>query len=66
MSGQIGSYTMGGNGGSNGGSNGSGPTPLQREFEANLKIQLDSIKKIQDRQTELYSDLEFLGASKNI
>jgi hypothetical protein len=62
MSGQLGSYTMGGNGGSNG----SDPTPLQREFEANLKIQLDSIKKIQDRQTELYSDLEVLGANKNI
>ena len=61
MSGQLGSYTMSGNGGTNG----SDPTPIQAEFEENLKIQFDSIKKIQDRQTELYSELEVLGA-KNI
>ena len=62
MSGQFGSYTMGGNGDSNG----SDPTPIQEEFEENLKIQFDSIKKIQERQTELYSNLEVLGASKDI
>ena len=62
MSGQLGSYTMSGNGGSSG----SDPTPIQAEFEENLKIQFDSIKKIQDRQTELYSELEVLGASKDI
>ena len=62
MSGQFGSYTMGGNGGSNR----SDRTPIQEEFEENLKIQFDSIKKIQERQTELYSNLEVLGASKNI
>jgi hypothetical protein len=62
MSGQLGSYTMGGNGGSNG----SDRTPIQEEFEENLKIQFESIKKIQDRQTELYSELEVLGASKKI
>ena len=62
MSGQFSSYTMGGNGGTNG----SDRTPIQEEFEENLKIQFESIKKIQERQTELYSELEVLGASKNI
>ena len=42
------------------------PTPIQEEFEENLKLQLDSIKQIQQQQTELYSKLEVLGASKNI
>jgi hypothetical protein len=39
---------------------------IQKDFESNLQTQLDSIKKIQDQQTELYSKLEVLGASKNI
>ena len=39
---------------------------IQKDFEKNLQTQLDSIKKIQDQQTELYSKLEVLGASKNI
>ena len=36
---------------------------IQEDFEENLKIQLESISKIQDQQTELYSNLEVLGAS---
>ena len=36
---------------------------IQQDFEENLKIQLESISKIQDQQTELYSNLEVLGAS---
>jgi hypothetical protein len=39
---------------------------IQQDFEENLKIQLESISKIQDHQTELYSNLEGLGASKDI
>jgi hypothetical protein len=39
---------------------------IQKDFEKNLQTQLDSIKKIQDQQTELYSKLEVLGASKDI
>jgi len=39
---------------------------IQKDFEENLQIQLDSIKKIQDQQTDLYSKLEVLGASKDI
>jgi hypothetical protein len=39
---------------------------IQADFEKNLQTQLDSIKKIQDRQIELYSKLEVLGASKDI
>ena len=39
---------------------------IQEDFEKNLKIQLESISKIQDQQTELYSNLEVLGASKDI
>lgn len=52
MSGQYSSYT--------------GDNNIQTDFETNLQTQLDSIKKIQDQQTELYSKLEVLGASKNI
>ena len=48
------------------GSNGSDQTPIQQEFEANLQAQLDSIKQIQEQQTNLYSKLEVLGASNNI
>ena len=48
------------------GINGSDQTPIQQEFEANLQAQLDSIKQIQDQQTNLYSKLEVLGASSNI
>jgi len=39
---------------------------IQKDFEKNLQTQLDSIKKIQDQQTDLYSKLEVLGASKDI
>lgn len=39
---------------------------IQKEFEKNLQTQLESIKKIQDQQTDLYSKLEVLGASKDI
>ena len=39
---------------------------IQKDFEKNLQTQLDSIKKIQDQQTGLYSKLEVLGASKDI
>ena len=39
---------------------------IQQDFEDNLKIQLESISKIQDQQTEIYSNLEVLGASKDI
>ena len=62
MSSQYSSYTSGGDGSGNG----SNPTPIEAEFETNLQTQLDSIKKIQERQTELYSELEVLGAYKNI
>ena len=48
------------------GINGSDQTPIQQEFEANLQAQLDSIKQIQEQQTNLYSKLEVLGASNNI
>jgi hypothetical protein len=61
---QYSSYTSGDTG--NGNINGSNLTPIQKDFEENLKTQLDSIKKIQDQQTELYSKLEVLGASKDI
>ena len=63
MSSPYSSYT----GGGDGEGNARDPTtPIEKEFEANLKLQLDSIKQIQDQQTELYSRLEVLGASKNI
>ena len=39
---------------------------IQGDFEKNLQTQLDSIKNIQSRQTDLYSKLEVLGASKDI
>jgi hypothetical protein len=56
MSGQFSSYTNGLNDNSN----------IRADFETNLQSQLDSIKQIQDQQTNLYSKLEVLGASKNI
>ena len=56
MPGQYSSYT----------SDSSGDNNIQTDFETNLQTQLDSIKKIQDQQTELYSKLEILGASKDI
>lgn len=62
MNSQYSSYTSGGDGSGNG----SDPTPIQAEFETNLQTQLDSIKKIQQQQTDLYSKLEVLGASKDI
>lgn len=55
MSGQFSSYTSDTNN-----------TNIQADFETNLQTQLDSIKKIQEQQTELYSKLEVLGASTNI
>ena len=55
MSGQFSSYTSDTNN-----------TNIQKDFETSLQTQLDSIKKIQDQQTELYSKLEVLGASINI
>jgi hypothetical protein len=62
MSNQYSSYTRGGGEG-----NMRDPTtPIEADFEANLQTQLDSIKQIQQQQTELYSKLEVLGASKNI
>lgn len=63
MSNQYSSYTIGGGGEGN---VRDPTTPIEADFEANLKIQLDSIKQIQQQQTELYSKLEVLGASKNI
>jgi hypothetical protein len=63
MSSPYSSYTSGGDGEGN---VRDPTTPIEKEFEANLKIQLDSIKQIQQQQTELYSKLEVLGASKNI
>ena len=63
MSSPYSSYTGGGDGEGN---VRDPTTPIEKEFEANLKIQLDSIKQIQQQQTELYSKLEVLGASKNI
>jgi hypothetical protein len=62
MSGQLTSYTTGGNGGGNG----NDQTTIQADFEKNLQTQLDSINQIQNQQTELYSKLEVLGASKDI
>jgi hypothetical protein len=56
MASQYSSYTNDSNGENN----------IQKDFEKNLQTQLDSIKKIQDQQTELYSKLEVLGASKDI
>jgi hypothetical protein len=44
----------------------SGESNTQAEFEKNLQLQLESIKNIQQQQTDLYSKLEVLGASKNI
>jgi len=64
MSNQYSSYTSDGNG--NGSGNQSNPNLLHAEFEENLQSQFDSIKKIQQQQTELYSKLEVLGASKDI
>ena len=43
-----------------------GTSNTQEEFEKNLQLQLESIKNIQQQQTNLYSKLEVLGASKNI
>ena len=54
MSTQYSPYT----GGGDGGGNRSGPTPIQADFEENLKIQ--------QQQSDLYSKLEVLGASKDI
>ena len=39
---------------------------VQKNFETNLQTQLNTIKKIQDQQTGLYSNLEVLGASNDI
>jgi len=43
-----------------------GTTNIQTDFETNLQTQLESIKGIQQQQTDLYSKLEVLGASKDI
>ena len=43
-----------------------GESNIQADFEKNLQLQLESIKNIQQQQTNLYSKLEVLGASKDI